>query len=29
VRLMSWLSGALGVLMVLQALAWLAALSLN
>jgi hypothetical protein len=29
VRLMSWLSGALGVLMVLQTLAWLAALSLN
>ena len=29
VRLMSWLSGALGMLMVLQTLAWLAALAVN
>lgn len=29
VRLMSWLSGALGVLMVVQTLAWLAALAID
>jgi hypothetical protein len=29
VRLMSWLSGALGVLMVVQTLAWLAGLAIN